>query len=357
MKTSLFVFLFIASCAITQNMIPNPGFEQVKGCPGAFVFLDNTEHWFRLDNHNGTPDQFYGDCGYNGIINAMAPGQKPYEGVGYAGGFCHGDNLREYMVIQTETPLLKDSLYNLTFYVLPAAGYGTMINSYGAHFSVDRPNGNATLNTMQFEEHVGNPSDRIIEDLVSWTKISGVYKAKGGEQYITFGNFKTDAQTGSRRVLENSIRPDRSYMLIDGVECSPTFQMKPDELVQTTHRTILLSDFKDRTEVRKSEYRTKSKEISIKFWDHLQDDGDSIIVFFDDSLLVHNYRISKAGLQLKINTLPGEHKIRLIAVNLGEIPPNTCSITISDRRNKKTFILNSDLESTEYLSLIILPDE
>ncbi|MEI6834783.1 MAG: hypothetical protein WCL28_12410, partial [bacterium] len=38
----------------------------------------------------------------------------------------------------------------------------------------------------------GNP---IITDTLNWVKVSGIFKAKGGEQYLTLGNFYYDANT------------------------------------------------------------------------------------------------------------------------------------------------------------------
>jgi hypothetical protein len=39
------------------------------------------------------------------------------------------------------------------------------------------------------------PANPIISDTINWVKVSAFYKAKGGEQYITIGNFKDDANT------------------------------------------------------------------------------------------------------------------------------------------------------------------
>ncbi len=58
----------------TQNLVPNPSFENNTGCPGPIVFLTNTVDWFSIPDHSGTPYLFWKNCGYNGTEprNTMA---------------------------------------------------------------------------------------------------------------------------------------------------------------------------------------------------------------------------------------------------------------------------------------------
>ncbi|MGB0176784.1 MAG: gliding motility-associated C-terminal domain-containing protein, partial [Owenweeksia sp.] len=50
-----------------------------------------------------------------------------------------------------------------------------------------------------------------------WTPVCGVYKAKGGERYITIGNFFTDSETSAVPLL-NATNPQKGYVLVDYVE-------------------------------------------------------------------------------------------------------------------------------------------
>lgn len=356
MKTTLnIIFILLFHSCFGQNIIPNPGFEEVTGCPGSSVFLQNTNHWHRISDHFGTPDQFHADCDYNGLENSMAPGQRPYDGVGYAGQFCFGDNLREYMTVRFCEPMIKDSLYDVEFYVLPAIGYGTMIDSYGVHFSSSEPKGvgGSSLATIQLDEHVGNPIGQLITDTVNWTKISGVYKAKGGERYATFGNFRTDTETNSKVIKENCVRSDRSYMLIDGVSTAFHQEItgaKGDTLDELNE---WLKEFESRKLSVRYEYKTKQEKIELLFWDHLREDGDVIVVTIDDTVVLDHYQISNKKERISIDLEHGEHILKMYAVNLGDIPPNTCSIRVSDGRYKRTFILNSDLGNTEAIRIMI----
>lgn len=360
MKPISILLLILAICAPnaqSQNLIPNPSFEETTGCPGASVFLKNTNHWHRIENHYGSPDQYYGDCSYNGVVNPMAPGQKPYEGVGYAGQFCFGDKLREYMTVKLCEPMVKDSNYSIEFFIMPAAGYGTAIDSYGVHFSAAEPKGSSdrSLAVLELEEHIGNPKGNLINDTVNWTPIKGVYRAKGGERYATFGNFRADANCANEVMKEICIRSDRSYMLIDGVEVVDA-SLKEDvlELVNPIeHVTLDTNNLNERELVVRYLFETKKSKVELLFWDHLKQDGDIVNVMLNDSLLLDHYLITKQKNKIELSLEPGEYYLKLIAVNLGEIPPNTCSIRIFDSKKRRTFVLNSDMGKTESIKIIV----
>lgn len=339
-----------------QNIIANADFEQVTGCPSASAFLSNVEGWNRLYDHKGTPDQFFGDCDYNGVNNSMAPGQKPYSGEGYVGCFTYGDNLREYFTSELTQPMIKDSVYSLSFFVLPASGYGTMINSFGVHFSREAPRGNNDLKFVPLEEHIGNPENRIIRDTVNWTKIEGTYRAKGGERYVTFGNFRSDNATNHEMIKENCIRSDRSYMLVDGIYLSSLNEIKetkkiqsytcdshPDSTVYIDERPLTLD----------KRFVTDKRKIRISVWDDKRTDGDSIHLLINDSLLLKNHLLSKRQSLIELTLEPGEHLLKLVALNLGEIPPNTAAIKITDLSQQRTYILKSDMISTEGIRIIV----
>lgn len=71
---------------------------------------------------------------------------------------------------------------------------------------------------------VSNPVGNIINDTVGWTLISGTFVANGTEEFLTIGNFKSDA--GSAKVFNPSayVPPDTIYasgMLVDDVSVIP----------------------------------------------------------------------------------------------------------------------------------------
>lgn len=333
----------VLSVSGQKELIPNGGFEVVTGCPGPSTFLENVMSWEAIDKHFGTPDQFYGDCEYNGLTNLMAPGQDPYKGFGYIGSFCFGSDLREYSSVRFNRPMVKDSTYIVSFYVLPASGYGQAINSYGVHFSENKPKGASknSLLPLSLVEHVGNDTSKLIRDTLKWTHISGKYKAKGGELYATFGNFLSDAQTKSECLKENCIRADRSYMLLDEVSVLPydSIYCQP----RGEGRDLIV----------KQEIVLEKRDITIELWDHLKADGDTIDVWIDDTLILENFALSNKIRKIELQLEQGKHIFKIVAVNVGSIPPNTTTVRVLHGNNSNQFKLNSDYETTECLRIVI----
>jgi len=334
--------------SFSQELIPNSGFEEITGCPGSSVFLKNVKYWSKIDNHRGTPDQYYADCSYNGLNNPMAPGQRSFEGKGFAGSFCYGSGLREYMKVPLNSVMIKDSVYKIEFYVLPATGYGTFIDSYGVHFSIDPPKGKdqMSLEVVPFKEHVGNPQGQLITDTVNWTKISGIYKAQGGEKYATFGNFKSDLNTEQKFFKKNAIVGGRSYILIDGVILD--FASKKNSVPHSEK-----ANNEERTLVIENDFVTTKRTVSITIWDHMQEDKDSVNLYLNDDILLDHFPILKKKHKITLRLEPGEHLIKLHALNLGTIPPNTAAIKVSDGRQRETFVLSSDMDKTECLRILV----
>ncbi|GMV77992.1 MAG: hypothetical protein AMXMBFR79_11250 [Chitinophagaceae bacterium] len=68
----------------------------------------------------------------------------------------------------------------------------------------------------------GNP---VITDTLNWVKISGVYTAQGGEEYITIGNFKDDANTTTVQVNSGVGTSNKSGYYIDDIYLIPLDSM------------------------------------------------------------------------------------------------------------------------------------
>jgi len=337
----------------SQNLVPNPGFEENIGCPGPFVYLTNTKNWTSVANHSGTPDLFWKDCPYNGIgeKNLMAKNQLPYDGVGCIGLFTHGDKLREYCTVQLNKALEKGKTYKVEFYVRPANGYGTAINSFGLHFSKTevKSENSGSLAFIPLEEHISNPSDRFLSDTSNWVSISGEYVSKGGEQYITLGNFKRDEETKSFVMKENCIRADRSYMLLDHVSVEAKNE-KDKETVINSDSVVPIPD-KIPTII-KDVFYARNSNVTISLWDHNIEDGDSIDLSMNDVVLLEKFRLTKKMHKIQITVTDSITILKVKALNLGRKPPNTVSIIVSDGTNSKRIILNSNLIKSEALKIV-----
>ncbi|MFK5982276.1 MAG: T9SS type A sorting domain-containing protein [Flavobacteriaceae bacterium] len=195
--TLLLFFIVVTNTIISQNLVPNPSFEEYYDCPyyqGEFY----VDFWFVTNGNPYTPD-YYNDCSPNetpsDVPENIAGFQYPYEGEGYVGIQCYGNNSgrREYIEIQLSTPLLQNQEYEFSMYVSLADRFGKAINNLGALFTDDIVEASSGVNLIEANPQV--KAEVPITDKENWTQITGTFIAEGGEEYLTIGNFFSDEDT------------------------------------------------------------------------------------------------------------------------------------------------------------------
>ncbi|MCC7301696.1 MAG: gliding motility-associated C-terminal domain-containing protein [Bacteroidia bacterium] len=207
------VFFFTGAALFAQsNLVPNWSFEDTVACPTSVGQLNNTTFWFSATN--GTPD-YYNECATL-ISNASVPQngfgyQYAKTGVAYTGVLTYqaGVNSREYIEAKLIDSLRQGKKYCVSFYVSLASG--APIDAFHAVFSNDTIFSGIITN-LSNPPDISNPSGNMIADTTAWVLISGTYISSGGENYITIGNFYTDANSNAD--TSNSIQ---SYFYIDDV--------------------------------------------------------------------------------------------------------------------------------------------
>ncbi|MDZ4749027.1 MAG: gliding motility-associated C-terminal domain-containing protein [Saprospiraceae bacterium] len=197
LKGILLLLLFIGNLSLltAQNLVPNYSFETLAFCPESFGGSGPTAAPPWIAPTQGTPDIFNVCCtsGTVDVPTNFFGNQEALTGVGYAGGYTKLPQFeyREYMSAPLDQPLIAGEWYAVSFYVSPAE-FGCSVMTIGAYFSVTQPTGGVTHIDVdpQIESDLG-----FISDYANWTLISGCFQAAGGEQYITLGNFYSDAET------------------------------------------------------------------------------------------------------------------------------------------------------------------
>ncbi len=202
----LLVLLVFGMLNIAQgqvNLIPDPGFEDTIQCPNnspcGDVFLI---HWFNpnIDSCKTNPD-YYHLCLLNSL--ALCPSStsqicSPFEGNGFMHIFLFDGqvkNGREYISTQLVSPLIKNKKYCISFYAKYSKRPYYITSNIGVYFSEQKPvsyipwPSEFVLNEPSAE----NKDSNFIN--FSWEKIELKYIAKGGEEYITIGNFQNDTNT------------------------------------------------------------------------------------------------------------------------------------------------------------------
>lgn len=184
----------------SQNLILNGSFENYSNIDCVYGGFDNytmtstphiVDNWYTLNSS----DYFNSACTntYTGVPSNLFGNNFAKQGNAYVGGigFCGNYETKEYVYQHLSVPLQAGNVYCLNFYVSRASGITYAIKDFGAYFSVSIPTTNSYINATP---QVLNQSG-FITDTTSWTQIQGCFTATGGEQYITLGNFNSNANT------------------------------------------------------------------------------------------------------------------------------------------------------------------
>lgn len=247
MRLILSFVLFFGLCTHTQaqNLVPNGSFEEKQYCP---VGMNNASMrtmigWTQATK--GTPDHF-DECNSNqaGVPVNFAGEQKALDGTAYAGMITYTStkrNYREYLQAKLTRPLAGGELVCVEFWISSAMHSLYVTDAFGVHFSSTAIS-HRTHQPFDLPMQVSNPRLHIIDQHDRWVKLSDTFTAKGGEQYITLGNFLADDRISrlKRTSLEGALESSKwAYVYIDDVvvrsvktrsECSCVNDLIRDEV-------------------------------------------------------------------------------------------------------------------------------
>jgi hypothetical protein len=144
-----------------------------------------------------SPDHFTSLCTLSnyGVPNNNFGVSYPKNGNAYIGlGLLNMPyETKEYIYQHLTNPLIAGKTYYTSFFLSKSDRSRIATEKIGAWFSAVVPvaPGNTYVTAIpQIENHSG-----FLTDTVNWVKIEGYFTAQGGEQYITIGNFNSNANT------------------------------------------------------------------------------------------------------------------------------------------------------------------
>lgn len=234
------VALFAASISFSnvnaQNIVANSDFSSSIKAPRSVSQVERATDW--MDANWGTADFYHKNaskCSKMGIPNNTSGSQEAFKGEGYIGIIAYYDDevlgakdgklmyksgynkFSEFVSSKLSSPLVAGQTYTMKFRVSLAENSGRAVSGLGMHFSKDALV--AEHNTyIKAEAHV--VSNTVIDSKDKWVEISGMYTAKGGEQYITIGLFNGPKEV-KRAAAMNETNNKKAYYYIDGVEVMP----------------------------------------------------------------------------------------------------------------------------------------
>jgi gliding motility-associated-like protein len=217
----LFLLLLLCSSSRSQNLVPNPSFEEFEGnCPDSTGF-EELKNWYSAYL---TPDYFSGcnSITYLNIPTNVAGFQKPLDGLGYIGFVYYASNgseEKEYVQVKLIDKLETGRKYKLSYYTSAANNGKFAIDQLGAWLHADSLVNSLNLFITEVTPQVCSYNDIFLTDTTYWTKVEGCFQAKGDERYLTLGNFVKNSETKFVNLTDtNGSLSCCAYYLIDMVE-------------------------------------------------------------------------------------------------------------------------------------------
>ncbi len=211
----------------SQNLVPNPSFENITQCPTGFSQIYLAVPWFQPSIHygnitNSSSSDLLNTCELSnteGVPNNALGYQFARTGNGYANIAEYNDlyNYREYLEIQLDSTLIANHHYCVEFYVSLANLSGNAISNMGVYFSNDSLLDTTFYHAIDYViPQIENPSGNMLSDTANWMLISGTYVATGGEKFMTIGNFH-NPQNSNADTLYGLYTNGIAYYYLDDV--------------------------------------------------------------------------------------------------------------------------------------------
>ncbi|MFM2226596.1 MAG: hypothetical protein RJA07_2798 [Bacteroidota bacterium] len=249
MKKYILLITFLCSSAqlFSQNLILNPGFEEVSGSGCGFHgfslgFSDaiiqpmacGIKNWIPISY---SPDPWW-TRGYDFPANYCSKYIYPHtDSVAVGGSYYYKavNNLREIIGGKLTQPLIKNHHYQFSIYVQlfdtskwNDVGKIVGINSFDALFT-DTSLG--YLGVFPMGKYIPQIQiNQMVTDTQHWVQLVDTFIANGGEQFVSIGNFKTDSQTQFILVDSQSNLPEVAYYFIDDVSLIDITPLGIDEV-------------------------------------------------------------------------------------------------------------------------------
>ncbi len=152
--------------------------------------------------------------------------QYAYDGNAYIALYFRnlaGSNGRNYIEVKLKDSLVANNCYYVEFYVSLTDAMRGGCNNISMALSKSQllQSSNPVPGVIPFNAQIYNYGNPIIKDTQNWVKIRSIYVAQGGEQYITIGNFKNDANTLYDTIPGNSANYGGAAYYVDDVQIIP----------------------------------------------------------------------------------------------------------------------------------------
>lgn len=229
---------FIPKFIFSQNLVPNPSFEEVILCPDGGAQIERTQDWYIAEK---TPD-FFHSCSTIptfSVPDNLFDFQFALSGNSYC-GFCAYSTVdttyREKIGVRLTNPLSVGVKYFISFKVSATKNYlNGASNKLGVLFSLTQysdTNPSPTINYCQYS------SDSLITDTLGWVTLRGSFISDSTYRFLTVGNFFQNFLTDTISFWNTNAL--QTYYFIDEICVSPD-SIYCDEIFTSTNNHIYSS--------------------------------------------------------------------------------------------------------------------
>ncbi|WP_291968170.1 hypothetical protein [Maribacter sp.] len=159
---------------------------------------------------------------------------------------------------------------------------------------------------------------------------------------VTKKKKKSRSKSKTKKKIKELIAPKETAIVQTNNKPEPKTENKTDS------KPEVRDSFDGRKISYTKEFEFNSEDVVIKIWDHGRQDGDIVSIYLNGVQVVKKYYLTYWKKEFKIKLDPKKsNDLFLYAHNLGDSPPNTVSVEISDGKKSENIVLNSDLKSCE----------
>jgi len=204
---TLLLFTLVAlsqnTIEVVKNMVPNGSFENFrKKSPN----IKNAIPWRQI----ASVDYYQEPLANDTTRDKGARTGKCYAGLRFQRKY------KEFMQVKLSESLHRGTIYDFEMYVRLAFWSNASLKSFGALFT-----------KLGYKNQMDVTYDALVDSIckegtltngLQWFRISGKYKAEGGERYVTIGNFSDKVKKDMVRSKRFRIGYKEAYYFVDDIK-------------------------------------------------------------------------------------------------------------------------------------------
>lgn len=231
----------------------------------------------------------------------------------------------------------------------------------GAHETKNAVKGTYNSKTKVFtfkEEDILYTKSPISDDMFCFINFTGKVKLVNSNSALQ-GDFKGLFKNNDKCIdgTITLIGAKKVYKALNKINRKIQRSKKVDEKTkQEVNPIAILDSLKVNTLIKDQNLNVfaKSDKVLLEIWDAGKEDGDEIMLYLNNKPFLKNYKVTNKKKVITVD-LSRENVFKIVAVNEGEIKPNTAMIQLID--GNRTFELMSNLKEGESASITILKSD